>query len=157
MPDEHEKRREESLFQVDVVLEFLVSWPIGRAVRRKGGAAIGELKWGTAKGYGAAFDLRCRRANLSLALNLSPPRLGRPRDPLICAVGTPGSRLGRRAAGQCDCLIWRPLKASWSYCVLACQCWAFPEESPLGRRCPVFVSWPLRTPPLAGPETWPAE
>lgn len=47
-----------------------------------------------------------------VALDLSLPSMaGQAQGPLICAVGTLGCRLGRLAAGQCDCLIGGPLKA----------------------------------------------
>lgn len=114
------------------------------------------------KSWAAVFHIKNRRKEVyeySALFALWRPLIsllsmaGWARGPLICAVGTPGYRLDQLAAVECDCLIGCPLKAMKSYCALACQCWACPEASPLGRRSPVFSFSPQRTLPHAGPKT----
>lgn len=56
----------------------------------------------------------------------------------------------------CSTVPSRQMQGAVFLCSHTAQCWPCPERSLRGRRFPVFSSWPRRTRPHAGPETWPA-
>lgn len=103
--------REEGIFPFDFLLEFFA--PIQFYKTASGEAALWLylqfIWWNRTAGgkfYESSAVFALRRPSTFSPLN-GWVALG----PLICAVGSPGYRLGRLAAWQCDCLIGYPLKA----------------------------------------------